>query len=49
MKQMLEQAIRLARLEFDKAGRIATDTAAKLMQLGCIPHILEDQWSRSSH
>jgi hypothetical protein len=37
----------VARLEFDKFGRIATDTAAKLMQLGRIPHMLEDQWSRT--
>jgi hypothetical protein len=42
-----EQVLRHARLEFDRNGRIATDTAAKLMQLGLIPHILEDQWSRS--
>lgn len=40
------QLLLLARLEFDKYGRIATDTAAKLMSYGRIPHILEDQWSR---
>jgi hypothetical protein len=42
----LTQLLMLARIEFDKFGRIATDTAAKLMQLGRIPHMLEDQWSR---
>lgn len=44
----LSQLLLIARFEFDKFGRIATDTAAKLMQFGRIPHMLEDQWSRQS-
>lgn len=47
MSQSIAQALYKARTEFDKVGRIATDTAAKLMGLGLIPHILEDQWSRT--
>jgi hypothetical protein len=43
---LLERLLQQARREFDTFGRIGLITAVQLQAIGCIPHQIEDQWSR---